>query len=342
MAQSTPSVDEWRNLYEAAKRIKELAPWQWMEETDIFGVQNPETGELGFVSVMGTLGEHFAIAVYLGQEGIYGFWGLQVEDVDAYPERVLEVPQLQASFEDRSELEEKDRAVIKQLGLKFRGQHAYPMFRSIQPGFVPWFLTAKEARFLTHALEQTMEIATQFKDNRSLFEDPNEERYLVRIPQQEKNQISWQNQVLPVPPPEPLSVPISMDMESLEELEKLPLSNLIIEVDFFMLPTPIREKGQKPYYPYMLLIAETNNGMIIGTELFKPEPDLTSMWGMIPAQVATQLAHIGVAPKEIAVRSDLVCQLLEPMATALNIKLKEKRVLHSIDQAKQALLQSFM
>ena len=44
---------KWRPRYEAADHIKELAPWQWMQESDIFGVQDPETGEFGFVSVMG-------------------------------------------------------------------------------------------------------------------------------------------------------------------------------------------------------------------------------------------------------------------------------------------------
>ncbi len=64
-----PSLKEWRKLYEAAMRVKKIAPWDWMDETDIFGVQNPETDETGFVSVMGAGGEHFAIGVYLGCRG---------------------------------------------------------------------------------------------------------------------------------------------------------------------------------------------------------------------------------------------------------------------------------
>lgn len=42
-----PSLEEARRLYQAAMRVKELAPWEWMDEADIFGVQDPETGELG-------------------------------------------------------------------------------------------------------------------------------------------------------------------------------------------------------------------------------------------------------------------------------------------------------
>jgi hypothetical protein len=54
-----PTNEQWRRLYEAAVGVKELAPWEWMTETDVFGVQDPETQEIGFVSVMGALGEHF-------------------------------------------------------------------------------------------------------------------------------------------------------------------------------------------------------------------------------------------------------------------------------------------
>lgn len=45
MAAKAPTLAEWSSLYQAAMRIKEIAPWQWMEETDIFGVQDPETGK---------------------------------------------------------------------------------------------------------------------------------------------------------------------------------------------------------------------------------------------------------------------------------------------------------
>jgi hypothetical protein len=58
-----PTSEELKHLYELSSELKALAPWRWMEEDDLFGVQNPETGEVGFVSVMGQLAEHTALAV---------------------------------------------------------------------------------------------------------------------------------------------------------------------------------------------------------------------------------------------------------------------------------------
>ena len=179
MAENTPTPEEWRKLYEAVIRIKEIAPWEWMTETDVFGVQNPETDELGFVTVMGLLGEHYAVAVYLGSEGLYGFWALQDTSPLGSPERLLEIPQLQASFEDRNELENKDREIIKATGLNFRGRKAWPMFRSLRPGFLPWFIEAEEARFLAHALEQVPAVASRFREDPALLETHDDARYLV-------------------------------------------------------------------------------------------------------------------------------------------------------------------
>lgn len=70
------ALEEWDKLYKLAIRVKEIASWKWLTETDIFGVQNPEADEIGFVSVMGMAGEYYSIAVYLGPVGLYSFWAL--------------------------------------------------------------------------------------------------------------------------------------------------------------------------------------------------------------------------------------------------------------------------
>ena len=69
-----------------------------MTEADIFCVQSPETGELGFVSVLGMLGQHYAVSLYLGSEGINGFLDLQAMGPFGDPNDLIQIPQLQASF----------------------------------------------------------------------------------------------------------------------------------------------------------------------------------------------------------------------------------------------------
>jgi hypothetical protein len=89
---TTPDSQEWRGLYEASARVKELAPWEWMTEADIFCVQSPETGKLGFVSVLGMLGQHYAVSLYLGSEGISGFLDLQAMGPFGDPNDLIQIP----------------------------------------------------------------------------------------------------------------------------------------------------------------------------------------------------------------------------------------------------------
>jgi hypothetical protein len=341
MTEARPTPDEWHKLYQAAIRIKEIAPWEWMTETDLFGVQDPETGEIGFVSIMGRLGEHLALAVYLGTDGLYGFWAFQQIADSAPAEALLGMPHLQASFEDRGELTKQDRDMIKELGLKFRGRQAWPMFRCYRPGYLPWYLEAPEARFLTHALEQAMEVAQRFKEDPAMLEPADEESYLVRVPREVKGSLVWEDEVVSVPPPEPESIPVVMDVEALERVKQLPWGEGILEIDFFVFPAPIREKGARPYFPHLLLVVESRSGMILGTELLAPDPGLLEMWGSIPVQVVYQIARMGAVPRQIRVRSPQLFGLLQLLEEDLGFEVRAAPELPSLDEAKEALLHRF-
>jgi hypothetical protein len=336
MAENQPTLNEWRRLYEAWDRLKELAPWEWMDETNMFGVQDPETGQLGFVSVMGALGEHYAIALYRGEEGLAGFLAMVQAGPDLSPEVVLNVPQLQASFEDRDMLHQRDRALLKQLGLKYRGRQAWPMFRSYRPGFVPWFLEADEVRFLTHVLEQAQDVCLRFRDNWTIF--PTEQfHYLVRVAREDQGNLMWEDRRLAISPPEPTTIQLRMDKQALAALQNRPRGGFTLEMDLFMLPSAIHDAGNRPYYPYTLMIVDKQSGMILGHDLLPPLPSLLEMYGQIPMQVVQQLVRFGSRPKEIHVRSPLLHQLLNTLVEELGFKLKLAKNLPMLDSARKEL-----
>lgn len=340
MVGNSPTVEEWRGLYESIVRVKEISPWQWMTEADVFGVQNPETDELGFVSVMGMLGEYYAVGLYLGPEGLYEFLYFEEMGPLASPEGLLEIPQLQASLEDRGELGNEDRKVIKELGLKFRGRKAWPMFRSYRPGFAPWFLEAEEVRFLAHALDQLTDVAPRFREDPSLLEPPGDESYLVRVPRREGTALVWEDRVMEVPPPELSPIQVEVDVSALEELERLPKSGSWLEMDLFMFPAPVREGEARPYFPYMLLTVDTESGMILGNELLKPEPSLEAMWGSVPASAADGLIAVGMVPEKVTVGSELLFELLQPLAESAGFEIEQSQVLPTLHPVKEYLFQS--
>jgi len=339
MSESAPTFDEWKRLYQAAIAFKDLAPWLWMQETDVFGIQNPETKEFGFVSIMGLLGEHLALALYLGAKGLQAFWELEEGTAEPSLELSTLPNHLQASFEDRDELIKRDINVIKKLGLKFRGHQVWPLFRSYRPGFLPWDLEAQEARFLTHALEQAVDVALRFKQDPELLTPGDGVTYLVRVPRKEKGDLVWEDQIVTVPPVEPDPILITVSVAGLEAVKLLPRDHRVVEMDLFVVPIRIQERGDRPYMPYTLLSVDRASGLVLASEFFEAEETPQQTWSLVPASVLQQIETMKAVPSRLLVGSPLLLHLVQTLADDLGLPVELTNHLPNLAQAREALLQ---
>jgi hypothetical protein len=348
-----PSHDEAKALCNLAAQIKALAPWQWMEETDVFGVEDPDTGEIGFVSIMGNVGEYEAVAVYPGAEGLYGFIDFQT-DPSPSQDRLLETPQVQVSFSEPKFLEKRDRELLKGAAIKFTGTK--PLFRSYRPGFLPWFITLKEARLLIHTLSQTLEMTRRFAagsvnfpddgDNGDRNGDGETELFLVRVSHQEETapsgrppafRIVWEDQIKRIPRPKPPRLEISIDASLLADLKGFDLSAMQLEADLFIGPGRIGKPQDRPLALYMLMLADRLSGIIFGFEALAAEASLNAMYASVPEVIARLLWENKVLPKQIIVRSVLLLELLEPLGKELKIQLRCANKLPSLDKAVRSM-----
>ena len=223
-------LELWRGLYDVANRVRDLAPWKWMNETDVFGVEMP-TGQVVFASVMGALGAHYAVAVYPGAAALTSLRKIY-ENADAEPERVLEIPQVQLSFEDRGYLEDQDRRIAKQLGFTLKGKGAWPMFRSYRPGFAPWFLDRDEAEMLLAALSQLLEIAPLQRTDPSLIRRRGAWEYLVRAQRATGAQGAWADEFREISPDRGTRHAV-LNSAHVRQWRALPVMQTGIEADFF-------------------------------------------------------------------------------------------------------------
>ena len=334
-------MEEWGRLYAAAGRVKDMAPWKWMIEDEVFGVRNPERDEVGFVSVMGAGGEHFAVALYQGAVALHDFLALSEAD-SVETERLLEIPQLQASFEDRGRLEKEDRDIIKNLGLKFRGANSWPLFRNYAPGMFPWFLTSSEARFLTTALEQLLDVAPRVRDDEDVLLGEENDEFLVRVPRVENARLVWEDKTMRVPGHElKKAAPAPLDPQLLESLKQLPEVTNVIEIGLTMLPMPVREKKDRPFFPYLLMLVDASSGVILGNDMLQPLPSLDAMRAEFPTKVAEHLLRLGVRPLRVAVRTETTARSLAPLADELGIRIKLSSMLPALDEAMEFMGRMF-
>jgi hypothetical protein len=336
MTDQSPTLSEWKALYECTALFKELAPWEWMGDSQVFGVKNPENDEIGYCCVLGAAGEIYGLLVYRGTEGLVFFEGLQSGIISSKTEDVHVMQNcLALTFDDREMLRKDDLAVIKDLGLKFRGRQVWPLFRSHLPGFAPYYLSGPEARYLTVALRYSMEIAERARQNSQLVMPSMNSTYLVGSLKDGRNGDTWKEEWVKPGPfvPEPLSA--DLDTGRLSRIARqVTKSAASWEIDFFFAPFVINE-GERPYYPYVALYALHNEEYIIGFVMAKRDE--------FPEELMDNLMdtfeQIDTFPDTIIVRKDVAYDLLKPLANKLGVKLKKAKSLKAVEHAKFSLFE---
>ena len=291
-------LETWRQLYALAQQVKELAPWEFMWEHHVFGVQDPVSGELGFVSVMGGLGEYFAVMVYRGTTTLGRFAAFQQHDLE--PTDLLLLPRLMLAFESRNMTTSRDRKVMKALGLRFRGKHAWPWFRRFQPLVFPDYLNTDEARLMQIALEQLLALAPRIQEG---LLDPYHipDTCLVRVYEDGK----WKNRTFHFDQKDFTDVlQLRMDMQRLAALQQLPRGKVTIEADLVPLfNMPVRgEKGSPDFWPLILLLVDHHSNIVLGSELLSPLPSLRHTLEHLPIDLVKALLKTRQRPKRILTR----------------------------------------
>ncbi len=327
-------------IYDLADRLYAHVPWELLEEIDLIRVIHPVTGESGYISIMGSQGQHHCLALYLGEEALRRFNLMQEDDPDdpAVPELdsvslILETRQLQAAFGSRPELRKDELADIKKLGRKYRGDN-WPMFRSFKPGCAPGPLDDAEILWLTTALEQFLEVfptlkskgAHTFRQIDGIFET------LTRVFENGAWRSTWTehdgfSHEWPTPEPSVLLI------EKIRRQEKL----ADIDCHFQLIPTPIG-RPQSAVFPYLAISVEPESGFILGMEMLSVEKQsYAELIASVPDVFLKQWAKAGIRPASIRVSTITTYSMLELAAADLNTPMRRADRLSSIERVMREL-----
>lgn len=333
MNNNPPLLQEWKTLYEAAAEFRKIESWRWMEDSQVFGVQNPETGEIGYCCVLGSLGELFALVVYLGTEGLQTHLKVQSGEITPGGEDALHSQKcLIATYENKGSLAKEDLQVVRELGLSFKGRRMWPLFRNYQPGYFPWFLTREGARFLRLALQQALVIAPQLKENMDLLTPNNEGLYWVRVPEHREGGLRWKDRWLqPTLVKQEKRVAPPVDELRLRRIKnKTGPRQGFWEVGLSFAPYPVQEKKEeRPFYPYIFLCVDGQCGLALGTQVLEP-------WNLPSAfqqAFLNLLESSGVLPKQVLVNRPEVLDFLEPIAGKIGFELASSKKLAALEEA---------
>jgi hypothetical protein len=339
MQESTPTLQEWRDLYQATIEFKKIECWNWLSDTDLFGVQNPANGITGYCCIMGELKETLGLVVYLGTEGLTGYLKIQSEENSQDPIDFLLLQRcLTVTFEGRKYLREPDLKIVKSLGLKFRGQQDWPLFRNYQPGYLPWYLNGEEVLYLTALIPQVMEVALRIKEKTDLLTSSRKNGYLVRIPERVGETLGWKEEWLE---PSPVKK-TGQDVPSVDELHLQRIKRNasrrqgVWEIDQFYSPSVVNE-GERPYFPYVFLWVDHDTGLVLNVRV----AGLSNYQADFQDQLMGLLEKLKFIPNEIWFGNEEPLKISEPIASTLGIKLTRVNRLPALEKAKKHLFSFF-
>jgi hypothetical protein len=330
-----------KSLLEAMQSFRKNEPWELMEDDDIFGVQDPVSGEIGWCCILGSNAQVFALCMYRGSEGLNLYRKIQNDEFDVEQDDVFAIQNyLMAEFCGRAELEKEDLALVKGQGFKLdktQDLPAYPRFRSHLPGEAPWHMTEEEAQWLVLALECSVDFAECLEEDEGLLQPEKPGHLLVYVPREVGgDKTSWVKRwVMPEPYNDPAPQLIPADELRIRKLKETPKTpDSAWEADSFYLTGGMILDRDRPYFARAAMIAHHESGFILSIEVLPYGADhyLGVRQGIF--QAIEKHRHI---PSEIWVRDENLWEALKPTTDALGITLRMKRNLSAILEAKTAI-----
>lgn len=327
-------------LYELALAFRRAKLWDRLYEDEMFAIPLPN-GETGYCSVMGMAGEHFALSVYLGEQGLRSFQRIQ-EAGDALgwfePPNPLKMQEymlsqmcIQCSLENKNTLLPEElssaRDYAARHGIRFRGSNSFPQFLEYRPASYPARVTSEEdIQILCEALRAALAVSEKLLKSERPKLEKNSLGFsnglaaarplpvLARV----QDGYAWSIGMLPdvIAPDYPR--PVLRDDILLARLKRAKKRNTAWVCDVVMCPQPVQgEEDGAPVFPHILFAADKETGAVL-----------------MPAMVCgyeqgadTLLHNLGeqmlesCVPRRMIVTDDRTHAFLEALTGALGIEL---------------------
>ncbi|NBC81970.1 MAG: hypothetical protein GVY19_01185 [Bacteroidetes bacterium] len=337
---TTPAQNTWQKIYTLTAELYNLSPWNAMEERDIFGVQMPDSGKCYFISIMGSAGIMYGMSAYEGNRALGQFWELQSQPENADPKMVLSIPHLIVTYDQKEFIDPDHLALIKEHAPIIAEKDIWPDVKQVIPGRVPTLPAEDKACDFVHVLEQALDVCRRAKNDIDfLFPENNaEDEYLIRKRVSEGDSLTWKDEYRRIDET-PVQYDFSFTPEQVEQLMQLPKKSIVLQTDIAMLPTPVNDEQEGPFFPFLLIAACKKTGTIEGFQLLQPKPDIDAMHSNVPAAFMEMMTNAGYRPADLEVRDPLLHGLLKETLAKAGINITRVSGLEMVDNAIESFLQ---
>lgn len=334
--ENPPSFSELQELYGLAKKLFALQPWKLLDDSQLTLVQAGPGGELCYCSVMGALGEVYAMHAYMGSESYRLFCDIQAERIAEPGEFFARQRSVYVEFVPRKELERQDRELLARLHHPQAKGILSPIFRACRPGFYPWFVNAEEARALAECIGATIEICNAVADGKGkkfwkhdgilplvVEEKQDAPRYRIDLVKAEL-------------PKEPPLRPAQAGQEKLTQLHSrdYPVRG-VMELDYILSGAPVGKANERKSCTSIALAVDAQTGIVYASNI--TESRLPPGDSMAEAFVDAVQASRAL-PQEVRVRTQELGNCLALFMESLGVAIRVSPKLQAADEARAHLL----
>lgn len=308
------TIEQWKELYDLTLKITKLKPWQTYWESDLIAIETKRNEEPNFVSIMGKGDRCIGISVYPGIEGYSDYCQIHNGAYTLPPTFIMSDQNCFTCYwGNRSEVDKETYSIIKQLGLKFRGNGNWIYFKTFEKKSFP-------------SLPNYGEVKTMIETYKGLLytlqhEEYNEEVYKNQeiVYTQKDEDGNWFSYTVPRPEvPNRYSTIAVNEPALIEHFQSLPTSDieLAIDMDYMMLPT--QDEGfERPINPLAYIVYDLRDNQVLHFDLIHPDQE---DYAIIMNNFLGAIDHFG-KPKHVYARNPYILNWLEYICKTLNIEL---------------------
>jgi hypothetical protein len=326
-------------LYGLASKLYGLRPWQLLDESQLILVRDSVSGETCYCSIMGALGEVYAMHAYIGTQSLRLFRRMEAEEITDAGEFFASQHSVYVEFVPRAELERQDRELLAGLGHSRGRGLASPIFRAIRPGFHPWFVTEAEAITLAECILAVIVVCSAVAGHERATFWVQADTYPMVSPvegAEPRYRIDLVKSILPAEPP---VCPVRLEETALRQVlcQDYALRG-VIELDHILAGTPIGKKNERKACASIALAVDAESGIVYAPEA----TDSRVAAGDALARVFLKAVQASrTLPKEVHVRSQRLKDCLAPIMEPLGVAIRVTSRLPAMEEARSHLLRFF-
>jgi hypothetical protein len=323
-------------LYRLASDLYGLLPWRVLNEDNLIAVRDSVTDEVCYCSVMGAVGEVLSMHAYIGTEGLRQFRKMEAEQIADPGEFFASTHCVYVEFVPKAELQRQDLELLAALGHPQGKGLASPIFRTMRPGFLPWFVTEQEARTLAECIRAVIVVCAAVASQQSMkfWELADTYPMITRAEGAEpRYHVEMFHSVLPPAPP---VTPARLAEETLLAVRAQDYAvRGVMELDITYSGAAIGKKGERNACASIAIAVDAESGMVLAPEV----TDARVAAGDALATVFFKAIQVSrTLPKEVRVRSQKFKDSLAPLMDSFGVIVRVASRLPASDEARSHLL----